>query len=29
MTRYQEPGDIRQYMRERMYRPVYRPFVAA
>jgi malate dehydrogenase (oxaloacetate-decarboxylating)(NADP+) len=29
MTRYQEPGDIRQYMRERMYRPIYRPFVAA
>lgn len=29
LAKYEEPEDIRQYVRDRMYHPDYRPFVAA
>ena len=29
LARYAEPEDLRQYVRERMYHPEYRPYVAA
>jgi malate dehydrogenase (oxaloacetate-decarboxylating)(NADP+) len=29
LARYAEPEDIRQYVRECMYHPEYRPYIAA
>jgi malate dehydrogenase (oxaloacetate-decarboxylating)(NADP+) len=29
LAKYAEPKDIRQYVRDRMYHPDYRPYVAA